>query len=126
MGRVVHVHKTKESKGDTMKKYPVTYKGKEYEVRWEQIGCLNYISIYEVIEGRIFKRFKIYKSVYSELKSTIDEVMYMSKNDPTYYIEETKTLFKFWERSKKRKQEKEDIEANKLKALEEWDGEIKC
>ena len=30
-----------------MKKYPVTYKGKEYEVRWEY-GIYTYLVIYEV------------------------------------------------------------------------------
>lgn len=103
-----------------MKKYPVTYKGKEYEVRWEQEICGDYISIYEV--GKIFKKFKTYECIYSVQEETIDEVLYLSKNDPNYYIEETKKLFEFWERVQKVKKEKELIEANKQKSLEEWDG----
>ena len=107
-----------------MKKYPVTYKGNKYEVRWEEGICGDRISIYELVESRIFKRFKTYECVYSLPEETIDEVMYMSKNDPMYYIEETKKLFEFWERSEKRKQEEEKIEANKLKSLEEWNGYV--
>ena len=108
-----------------MKKYPVTYKGKEYEVRWEQHLCSDDISIYEVIERKIlWKTFKIYECIYSEPEETIDEVLYLSKNDPNYYIEETKKLFEFWERAQKKDKEKELIEENKQKSLEEWDGVV--
>lgn len=106
-----------------MKKYPVTYKGKKYEVRWEQTMWEDYISIYEVIVGKVFK-FKTYECIYSVPEETIDEVLYLSKNDPNYYIEETKKLFEFWERGQKVKKEKELIEANKQKSLEEWDGVV--
>ena len=113
-----------------MKKYPVTYKGNKYEVRWEEGIEGNRIVIYEVIEGIkfkervIFKRFKTYKCVCSINEETIDEVIHMSKNDPSYYIEEIKKLFEFWERKQKYNREAEKIKANKLKALDEWDGVI--
>ena len=107
-----------------MKKYPVTYKGNKYEVRWEQHLYSYNISIYEVIPGRIFKRFKTYKCVYSIPEETIDEVMHMSENDSNYYIKEIKKLFEFWERNQEYNREVENIKANKLKALKEWDGYV--
>lgn len=102
-----------------MKKYPVIYKGNKYEVRWEE-DIYNCITIYEVKDG-IFKR---YKEIYSILEEIVIEVLYLSKNDPNYYIEEIKKAFEFWERRQKTQKEKELIEANKQKSLEEWDGVI--
>ena len=113
-----------------MKKYPVTYKGNKYEVRWEDGIEGNRMVIYEVIEGVkfkervIFKRFKTYKCVYSINEERIDEILYISKNDSNYYVEEIKKLFKLWERSQEYNREVENIRVNKLKALEEWDGYV--
>lgn len=114
-----------------MKKYPVIYKGKEYEVRWTQaslVGSTFYdsITIYEVKEINIFGiKIKRYKEKFSEyehhIKELIDDIL---STDPNYYIEEVKTLFKFWELCIKKEKEKQEISRAKIKSLEEWDGVI--
>lgn len=106
-----------------MKKYPVTYKGKTYEVRWKDELFYTYISIYEVSIIKIFKfKIKRYKHVYELPDIEIED--FINKKDPNYYIEETKIVFKFLEADNKRKQEEEQLKANKLKALKEWDGYV--
>lgn len=113
-----------------MRKYPVTYKGNTYEVRWEEGVCGDRIAIYEIIEGRIFKRFKTYECIYSVLEEEVKKFMLPSE-DYDYYIKEIKMLFYLYEcenerkeRENLRKQEEEKNEAAKMKALEEWDGVI--
>ena len=109
-----------------MKKYPVTYKGKEYEVRWEyggREGLITHIYIYEVFTSAILKR-KSYRYKYDVPRFMMDKIITLSKDNPNYYIEEAKTIFEIWERDEEDKQKAEMIKANKEKALEEWDGVI--
>ena len=111
-----------------MKKYPVIYKGKEYEVRWEE-RIVDYrcrpkaLVIYEVTASKILKRKK-YKYVYMEYRSELFCYAHLQKDDPDFYIKEVKRLFEFYEEYEKEKREKEMIESNKKKALAEWDGVI--
>ena len=108
-----------------MKKYPVTYKGKEYEVRWEKgsvFGRLyDNLSIYEV--RKIFK-IKTYKEVYCEYEWEVDKYINVPNSSPDYYIEQVKVLFELWEYSMESKRQKKIIEENKRNALAEWDGVI--
>lgn len=101
-------------------KKQVTYKGKEYEVRWEKVRQLDYIVIYEVN----IKRIKAYKEIYNYPLYFLNEYIKISIDDPNVYIEQVKTLFKLWEGSEERKKQKEEIENNKQQALNEWDGVI--
>lgn len=106
-----------------MKKYPVTYKRTEYEIRWEDVVGINYICIYKVFKCKAIRRkFYIYK--YGTPRFIVDAEIPIFEDDPNYYIEEAKTIFKIWERDEEDKQKAETIKANKEKALEEWDGII--
>lgn len=106
-----------------MKKYPVTYKGKEYVASWGNILDVDCLFISEIFISKIFKR-KIYKNVYMEREDFIDELTECSRDNPNYYIEQIKTLFKAWEKYGSIKKETVTIEENKQKALAEWDGVI--
>ena len=113
-----------------MKKYPVIYKNKEYEVRWEEGSLLgkhfyDHIAIYEV--KKILKIFKYYKEVYSlnelylmDYLSSID----IYKDNPNYYIEEVKYLFYLMEDEASKEEKAKTNKYMKEKALAEWDGII--
>lgn len=105
-----------------MKKYPITYKGKEYEVRWEHSMLFDNVVIYEV---RKILGIKYFKEVYSVYESGLEEcldVMGIHKEDSTYYIEQVKYLFDLMERSISDEKKRQEDEINKRKALKEWDG----
>lgn len=104
-----------------MKKYPVIYKGKEYEVRWEE-DTFSFLTIYEVKEIKIFKKikFKEYIEKYYSFTSTVQELVTVSDDDPNYHIEEIKTLFKMWEELLSI----ENVIEKQEQSLEEWDGVI--
>ena len=108
-----------------MKKYPIYYKGKEYEVRWEESRrsysplCTT-LCIYEV---KTIYKFKVYKKVFSFDEDLIKDFLDIKKihpNNPNYYIEEIKRLFKLWGREIEYKK----IESSKEQALANWDGVI--
>ena len=109
-----------------MKKYPVIYKGKEYEVRWEEYYGFTELVIYEVKIINIFGKLKTktYKEKFKEYEKVIKEFVSISSSDPNYYIEEVKELFKIWEADEHCKKYGEEIENNKKQALAEWDGVI--
>lgn len=117
-----------------MKKYPVTYKGKDYEVRWTYASVFNLfhngecISIYEV--NKIFK-IKTYKKIYTVERTIIEDFIKVSRDDHNYYIEEAKEAFKSMEADKRFKSmkleerlRKENTVNMQQQALEEWDGVI--
>ena len=104
-----------------MKKYPVIYNGKEYEVRWSTLFYVDYLTIYEI--KKIFG-IKYRTEIYSEKEDTINKILNnidkSYKDDPNYYIEEIKCLFRQVEIEN-------DIYKTKSKqkqALKEWDGVI--
>ena len=107
-----------------MKKYPVTYKGKEYEVRWEATP-FKYIVIYEV---KHFWKIKYYRQRFYEYESEINRLVKawenVPENDPSYYIAQVRTLFELWRRVLKNAEDEETAEIKKQKALAEWDGVI--
>lgn len=109
-----------------MKKYPVKYKEKEYEVRWETLGIHIVLTIYEVKEIKIFNKIKIkrYIKKYSENLYNIRVLMTITSNDSNYYIETVKLLFELWEKNLIAQEERNKIEIAKKQALEEWDGVI--
>ena len=108
-----------------MKKYPVIYKEKEYEVRWETVFYQNYLSIYEVRKTFGIKYFKeICNEHESVVKEILKDVCEISKDDPNYYIEEVKCLFKLMELEIEKQKKKETNENTQKKALADWDGVI--
>ena len=106
-----------------MKKYPVTYKGELYEVRWETLGWFPIITIYKETTSRFLKR-KIYKKIYVEYESIIDKHITISRNDPNYHIEQVKTIFKLFEQETEAKIKSDLSKQKQQQALAEWDGII--
>jgi hypothetical protein len=101
-----------------MKKYPVHYKGKEYEVRWEHRGYIAFITIYEVRRKKAFK----YKEVFSIKAKSLNQRFFM--DDPLFYVKEVKLLFDLWEKRTDENNKKELIQQLKEETLENWDGII--
>lgn len=113
-----------------MKKYPVHYKGKEYEVRWKVSRWGNYVynrslCIYEV---KTICKFKVYKKVISFGEEDIREFLADEKRiyswDPNFHIEEIKMLFYLWERCIEEKNKRDELNLAKEQVLENWDGII--
>jgi hypothetical protein len=105
-----------------MKKYPVIYKNKEYEVRWEKdILCGFYIEIYEV---KHFGKIKYYKRRYTQHEIVVNKFLHISKNASNYYIEQAKVLFELWETEIQENEAEKAAEIKKQKALAEWEGVI--
>ena len=107
-----------------MNKYPIIYKGKKYEVIWDE-EMYRCISIYE--EKKILG-IKYFKNIYSEYVGIVDkyieEINGISKDDPNYYIEEAKCLFSIMESEKEIKEKKERTKNIQIKTLAEWNGVI--
>ena len=111
-----------------LKKYPVTYKGEKYEVRWEPVSDYDEslkLTIYKVERKQwLFGIKTIYTPVFYEYQSVIKirlEYYYRNMSKEDLYINEVKALFDFYEEDlKKKKLEKEQKER-----LEAWDGVIK-
>ena len=64
--------------------------------------------------------FNDWEQVFCYSESYIKEHINIAEDDPNYYIEEIKELFKVYQKQL----DKEETERNKLKALEEWNGVI--
>ena len=83
-----------------MKKYPVIYQGKEYEVRWEdETYCgvvFDYIiAVYEVIPYTSFfthkKKLK-YKKIDSYYSSVLNKFYDLNQDDEDLYIKQAKCV----------------------------------
>lgn len=117
-------------KTDYPKKYPVTYKNQEYEVRWVQKTYTNdywnipYIEmrIYEVKKW-IFGKKYIFK--YSQHESDISSDIDILNSNPDYYIKEVEELFRKWQLKLDKEIKRDIIEATKKQNLLNWDGIIK-
>lgn len=115
-----------------MKKYPVTYKGETYEVRWEKRGLLDLLVIYKVNTKRKF--FCRYEEVYSEydVRRIFNYDAYKNylnisraNYDPSKeYIYQAKLLFLLWEKTKKSINKRLELENKQKQALENWNGEV--
>lgn len=107
-----------------MKKYPIYYKGKEYEVRWSEEWYRNILSIFEVKKIFIFKNYKCKFYTYED--EIIDKVESKGilNNHPNFYIEEIKILFKEWEDFSEEQNKRQSIKVAKETALANWNGVI--
>ena len=115
-----------------MKKYPVIYQGKEYEVRWEQEVCCGVvldakIVIYEVVPYTSFfthKKKNKYKRLDAYYACNLNELYDLSPNDEDLYIKQAKyAVLAFLQEIEAEKQQKALEDAKKQK-LKEWDGVI--
>lgn len=113
-----------------LKKYPVTYKGIQYEVRWEPASDYDTslkLTIYKVEHKQWWFKIKtIYTPVFSEYQSVISVRLsysnrYSDVDAQDLYINEIKALFEFYEEDLQKK-EFEKIQKDRLEA---WDGVIK-
>lgn len=105
-----------------MKKYPITYKGEFYEVRWED-SCIPYITIYKVKTSK-FLKLKIYKEVFIEYEFKINKYINILSDHPNYHIEQAKTAFKLWEHKTECKIKSTLSKQKQQQILKEWDGII--
>lgn len=108
-----------------MKKYPITYKGKEYEVRWEKDFFITYVTVYKV---KKILGIKFYTQVYYMDKYNLEEYLnnigiYREYNT-NYHIEEVKYLFNLMKLHITEKGLKTEREKEQKKKLKEWDGFI--
>ena len=116
-----------------LKKYPVIYNGKNYEVRWESITGNELspieLTIYKVTQKkRLFKTVKQYIPIYSEYQSVIRvRIVYRYKNvnDQDLYINEVKALFDMYETDLGSVNKESVLEKQRKENLEKWDGVIK-
>lgn len=104
-----------------MKKYPVTYKNKKYEVRWGS----NFIPFISIYEERYFLGLKYFKEIYNIYEYELED--YLRKcgifdTNPNYYIEQAKAIFYLMEQEKTYKAYIKETEQNKRTNLENWDG----
>ena len=124
-----------------LKKYPVTYQGQEYEVRWEVDSIyrdwsdipdkLISLYLYKVDERKRFSRIlgkKKYTEIYSSNKKVIDGYIagYIKKNNPgLLLIEEVNALFKNYISEQDKINKQELLNQIQIKELSKWDGIIK-
>lgn len=103
-----------------MRKYPITYKNKEYEVRWEQ----DFFCCVSIYEKRKLLGISYFKRMYSEYEHDLRRYLLIDKNNANYHIEEVKALFDLWEAHIELNKEEERVVSMQLKSLAEWDGVI--
>ena len=118
-------------KNKQLHKYPVTYKGKVYEVRFDD-QWYEGIGLYEVTKN-IFGKNK-YRYVYDVSFGYMDGVLEdldIPKDSPTRYIEMTKIIFRLWEQAQARarvqieRRKKEQVAKQiQRQTLAYWDGVI--
>lgn len=112
-------------------KYPVTYKGKVYEVRFED-QWYEGVVLYEVTKN-IFGKNKyhyVYDVSFRFMNGMLEDCD-IPKDSPTYYIEMTKIIFRLWEREQEQarllieKLKKEQVAKQiQRQTLADWDGVI--
>lgn len=114
-----------------MKKYPVIYKGKKYEVRWTQIAYIDRLIVYQVYKIFGIKFFeRIYRmdeyDINFELmhESKADKSNLLPKETPEYRIEQVKCLFRNMEKDLYKIRKEQELKTQQKQALKEWDGVI--
>lgn len=103
-----------------MKKYPIYYKGKKYEARWNNEGFIETISVYEVLPRKIFK----YKDLGTFYLHAIHELYDLDLEDDNlnlHVLEAKHAVCMALEEIEKERRLKVLKETRKQK-LQEWDG----
>ena len=106
-----------------MKKYPITYKNKEYMVRWTHDDWgTPYLIAYEIKKVWKFKiPVEIYRAYECEIEKELnDHNIYKNKVEPYYYKEQIQSLFRLMELYNY----KNALEEERVTKLKEWDGII--
>ena len=108
-----------------MKKYPVTYKGEEYEVCWRH-DIFDYIDLYRVYpERKIFKKKFVYTTNTFDISLDYMEKLYKCKIAPEeLYIYQVKTLIYLYEEDIKAGRRAKTLAEQRLTVLKEWDGNV--
>jgi hypothetical protein len=115
-----------------MKKYPVIYQGKEYEVRWDQEICCgivldSIITVYEVVPYTSFFMHKEkikYKKLDTYYAHNLNELYDLNPNAEDLYIKQAEySVLTFLQKIEKDKQQKA-LEETKKQKLKEWNGVI--
>lgn len=102
-----------------MKKYPVIYKNKEYEVRWYG-SLIDEIAVYEVRPQKIFK----YKELATYYTYAINELYDLKLNDENLYVDQAMfAVIRAIQDIEEENREKALAETQKQK-LEKWNGII--
>lgn len=117
-----------------IKKYPIFYQGKEYEIRIEGFcgisGMLTdtyYVGIYEVKKSyNKFRKEKTkYNCVFKDFLSNVTVESHAFITEEDYYIKIFNTAFKMYLDHCQEKLEKEELKNKQLMALQNWNGVIK-
>ena len=116
----------------SLRKYPIVFRNQEYEVRWTE-KTIYYefwsetypeMMIYEVTKWLFGKKYKLkYSRHEDDITSSLDATI--KDDDPDYYIEEVKELFRKWKHELDKETKKEIIKTAKEQKLLNWDGIIK-
>jgi hypothetical protein len=103
-----------------MKKYPVYYKGKRYEVRWHCERIVKTISVYEVLPRKFFK----YKDLGTFYLYAIHELHDLDLNDENLHIKEAKHAVQMAIKKIEEERRLKVLKETRKQKLQEWDGFI--
>lgn len=124
---------------ENIKKYPIFYQGKKYEIQieekwyftdtWGNYQCCKYIVIYKSTIGyhlsKIFNKDDVYYyKRYSVRLNYIKEKYHLAEDDENYYVDLFKCAFKEYLNEHKKDIDDETRNNKQVKALKHWDGII--
>ena len=108
-----------------MKKYPIYYQGKEYEVRWERetycgvpLGVI--LIVYEVLPRKFFKYKKLDEFYVYKLNDLYD----LKAKDEDLYIKQAMSAVKLALQEIEIKKEIENLVSTQEQKLAKWNGVI--
>ena len=119
---------------EKIKKYPIFYQDKEYEIRIEEFcgisGMLTdtyYVRIYEVKKSyNKFRKEKTkYNRVFDDFLNNVTVESHAFKTEEDYYIKIFNTAFKMYLEHCQEELKKEELKNKQLMALQNWNGVIK-
>ena len=100
----------------------VIYKGEEYEVRWEQMSGVPYVTLYKV--KKIFK-IKQYKYVYGEMEIILDDLYDIDSSNINYRINQAEAIVCKYDKIMENNIKKNKLEFEQAVMLSGWDGVAK-
>lgn len=105
-----------------MKKYPVMYKGEEYEVRWKQMFGIPHVTLYKV--KKLFK-IKRCKYVYGEIEIILDDLYGIDSFNINYRISQAEAIVCKYDKIMENNIKKNKLEFEQAVMLSGWDGVAK-
>ena len=108
-----------------MKKYPIYYQGKEYEVRWENetyCGTLidEAVVVYEVLPRKILK----YKKLDEFYTRVLNDAYDLTTDDEDIYIQQATCAVELTIKAINIKKKVKSLKETQKQRLQEWDGVI--